>query len=457
MAMIRNTVLILMVAFSTPALPVERSDDGYGQVLLVPYVAAREELSTLVSITPTTAPRDLYELPRVLGVSVHLLTDNLGAEPVREEFTVVLPANASWNFAMTRADGNTVLLTNGRTCVFKRDGLVEASTVLLRGDSEGWMEAYTLGEVTLDALRAPMERGDCSAIAEIVAPLDAADWLATPRNELRGAAHLVDVPNGSSFSLPLVALRDFRDAPFWAGPGHSPDLADVRPAQAVVRTDDGERRVSTFSAHPIDAVSAVLTDAQWEVDFSIEPGLSFQTDLVILAPTRPWYVQGDRQRAPFIDNHFPWEAPGVITQGRLHDRDGRVNSTPPAAKCSPPLTLLHQRGPSVDDSLAVVEFGRTGLLGSARDHTLTHRGLGGASCVTDEAPLWQRMQSGRLALSFAALRGGDAARLVSDEGHVFIGLPIIGAAFSKAVSNDTPLLRASFGLMQPIARKTDYR
>lgn len=456
--MTRYLASILMLGLTLPASGVERSDDGYGQVLLVPYVAAREQLSTLVSITPTVADYDLWVMPRVLSVSVHLLSDEADGAPSRTDFTVVLPANASWNFALARADGGTVLLGGGRACVFADGGLIDASSLPLQGGSEGWIEVYALGAVTLSALRQPMGPNQCTVIANTIASLDATDWLAAPRNELRGAAHLVDVPSGSSFSMPLVALRDFRDAPFWAGFGQSPELDDVQPATAVVRTADGAPRVSTFATHPIDAVSAVLTDAQWEVDFTIEPGLSAQTDLVILAPTRRWYVQGESQRAPFIDNHqLPYEAPGVVTSGRLHDRDGAVNHEPDSAKCSPPLTLIHQRGPSIADSLTVAQFGQTGLLDSARAFTLVHQGLGGSLCVTEEAPLWQRMASGRLALSFASRPAGGSARLVSDEGHEFIGLPLIGAAFSKAVSGDTPLLRASFGLMQPIARKTDYR
>lgn len=455
--MFRYLSCVLMLGFSIPVCAVERSSDGYGQVLLVPYFAALEQLSTLVSITPTVSRWDIYELPRAISVSVHLLAEDAGGTPTRKDFTVVLPPNASWNFALARADSGTVLHASGRACVFARDGLVDASALPLQGGSEGWVEAYALGEVTLSTLRFHMEQGDCGAVGNSIASLNAADWLAAPRNELRGTAHLVDVPSGSSFSMPLVALSDFRDAPFWSGFGQSPELADVRPAVAVVRTADGTRRVSTFATHPVDAVSAVLTDTQWEVDFTIEPGLSAQTDLVILAPTRPWYVQAERQRAPFIDNHRPWEDPGVTTAGRLHDRDGQVNSTPASAKCSPPAVLVPQRGPSIRDALVVAQFGRTGLLQSARAFTLVHRGLGGAACVTDEVPLWQRMQSGRLALSFASPLADDTARLVSDEGHEFIGLPVIGAAFSKAVSNDTPLLRASFGLVQPIARQTDYR
>ena len=140
--MTRYLASILMLGLTLPASGVERSDDGYGQVLLVPYVAAREQLSTLVSITPTVADYDLWVMPRALSVSVHLLSDEAGGAPSRTDLTVVLPANASWNFALSRAHGGTVLLGGGRACVFADGGLIDASSLPLQGGSEGWIEVY---------------------------------------------------------------------------------------------------------------------------------------------------------------------------------------------------------------------------------------------------------------------------------------------------------------------------
>jgi hypothetical protein len=455
----RLFVLIGLLTAVTALGAVERSDDGYGQVLLYPYFSASSELSTVASITRTVSLVDRpNEQPLAISVVVKVDAGDAAGTLSSEHFTVLLAAHASWNFTLSKVDGRTALTTDSSTCAY-RNGvpLVNGPAMFAAEGAEGWVEVYVLGRsATALDLGGLLQQRQCAEIAARLEGLSAAEWLVAAGNELRGNAHLVDVPSGTSYSLPTVALRDFVDSPPWDF-DREPDLADVAPPIARFRNSAGERLDATFSEHPVDAVSAVLMDAQWEVDFTSEPMIGAQTDLVIVAPTRQWYVGEETTRAPFASHNILSPNGAVETEGRLQDRDGNV-ITPGVAtsnaqlKCTPPPTVIPQPGPRIGTSLVVVQFAPQPALSSVRTTPMQHRGPNSATCFSLPVPVWQRITSGRLALRFDLRPEIGIGGLVSDEGHAFTGLPVIGAGLTKAVNGDVSGSLANFGLVQWIAR-----
>ncbi|MGQ0798587.1 MAG: hypothetical protein ACT4NL_00540 [Pseudomarimonas sp.] len=457
--MLRSMVLIGLLAAATGNAAVERSNDGYGQVLLYPYFSAGAELSTVASVSQTVSLLDVNaEEPLAISVVVKLDTGDTAGTLVSEHFTVFLAPHASWNFTLSQVQGRTALSTDSTTCAFRDESALTTGPVTFANvGAEGWIEVYLLG-------RTKTERGigellrlrQCAQIAERLDGLSAAEWLVPVGKALRGAAHLVDIPSGTSYSLPTVALKDFADTPQW-GFSDQPTLADVSPPVAHVVASDGDWLDARFSANPVDAVSAVLMDARWEVDFTSEPALGARTDLVIVAPTREWYVGGTPTRAPFASHpsFSPNGSPRTI--GRLHDRSGNVR-TPPfqsasaQLKCTPPPTVVPQLGPAIGSSLVVVQFAPQPTLQSQRSYPMQHRSVGGGTCFTAPVPVWQSITSGRLALQFDIHPDLGVGSLTSDEGLVFTGLPVIGAALTKAVNGGVGGSLANFGLVQGISR-----
>ncbi len=457
--MLRACLLIGLLLVAARPGAVERSDDGYGQVLLYPYFSAGSELSTVVSVTRTVSAVDRpREEPLAISVVVRLDTGDASGTVASEAFTVLLAPHASWNFTLSPLHGRTALTTASSTCAFRGEAPLEESPAVFAVDGvEGWIEVYVLGlgKPGLGILDLQQQRR-CAEIGERLAGLSAADWLVPAGNLLRGGAHLVSVSTGTSFSLPTVALKDFTDTSAWPF-GEHPTLADVSPPVARVPTRSGDPLVATFVEHPVDAVSAVLMDAQWEVDFTSDPALGAQTDLVIVSPTREWYVGGETTRAPFASHQILSPNGAVRTEGRLQDRDGNLSTAAgsaeaPQAKCTPPPTRVPQPGPAMGTSVVVVHFAPQPALPSARTVVMGHRGLHPGTCFSEAVPVWQRITSGRLALRFDLRPDIGIGSLISDEGHVFTGLPVIGAALTKAVNGDVGGSLANFGLVQWISR-----
>jgi hypothetical protein len=450
--MLRAVILAGLLAAGSTVAAVERSSDGYGQVLLFPYFSTNGALSTVATITRTVGPFDSSSrAPLAISVVVKVDTGDAAGTLSTEHFTVLLDDHASWTFTLSQVDGRAALSTDSAACAFRgQTRLPDGPVLFSTAGNEGWVEVHALGNTSIPAnLR-------CSEIEAEFAGLPASEWLTPVGNELRGAAHLVDVPSGTSYSLPTVALKNFVDAPVRGGFDDQPTLADASPPIARVVSGNGERVASTFSEHPIDAVSAVLMDAQWEVDFTSDPGLGARSDLVIVAPTRRWYVDGVSTRAPFASDPEVSPNGAVATVGRLHDRNGSVVTSSAAAKCTPPIPVFRQRGPQIGTSVVVVHFAEQTALDSLRSYEMPHRGPGGAICITDEAPVWQRIRSGKLALNFDVSPTLGVGRLISDEGHVFLGLPVIGVAVTKAVNGDVDGSLANFGLVQWISRTAGY-
>jgi hypothetical protein len=116
-------------------------------------------------------------------------------------------------------------------------------------------------------------------------------------------------------------------------------------------------------------------------------------------------------------------------------------------------------GPGIDGSIVVAEFAETPyILKSRRGREVQYEIFEPNTCYTADGPVYQYVTSGRLALQFDRLPDEGVGRLVSDEGHVFTGLPVIGVGITAAVhvvDFDAGVF-SYFGLIQPISRVPGY-
>jgi hypothetical protein len=447
---------------SAPAHSVERSDDGYGDVLIFPYTVANGPFVTVVSISNRGSRRDASR-DDATAIRIALRYPAIDGEhaPAPKLFNVILRENDTYTFALTQAPNGTTFVSNDGSCIFGPDaGQGGAGTVIheIPVHTAGWIEVFELGGIRRGELgdRIAGKSADCAEVAALLPSLEPSSWLSPPDNRLRGASHLVSVMAGLSFSVAPLALRDFRDAALFASPTEdTPTLADVRPARATVRLDEGTRRVSHFSARPVDAVSAVLMSTEWEMDFLIDPHMEASTDLVALMPTRAWYVE-PAEPHPLLDT-------GTIEINALvHDREGQTTSGW-MMKCTPPAPRPERLGPMLDSALGVIAFADASLLGSGRAQALTY--ARSHWCVQGglaPARLPGAFDSGRVTLQFiegprAPISNAGFGRLVSDEGHVFHGIPVIGVGLTGVINeNVAPGVIANYGIEQPIAHRSRY-
>lgn len=456
--------LLLFAAASAHA--VEIGSDGFGDVLLFPYFKASGDTQSLLTVTT----RDRDASARAIRIAFRFPAQASGQRPAPLLVDLALPAADSWVAALAAIGEAPVLLSQDHSCaraasdgVVLEDGAVAgagAAWSVPLADAEGWIEVFELGEIADAEVLGALSRSDGEDCLEFWARFDAAGegGMASPDNRLRGSLHLVEVARASAYSLAPLALAGFRDRPMFAATiVDRPTLDDAEPPTARVVLADGEVVESSFATAPVDAVSAVLMAQAWELDFTVEAHAGAATDLVVTLPTRGWYVSGEDTRAPFAAH--PHIAPGgaVEMRTRVFDREGHGLGSVPgtaAAKCTP-VPQNVPRGPKLDGDISVFEFGPQGLLESAHGRTLLQWDENpGLSCRGFPWTVWEELESGRYAIRFDRAPDLDIGRLVSDEGHVHLGQPAIGAAFTRIRYDDfgAPGVTNSYGLVQPITR-----
>lgn len=463
-----TALCLACLLWSQPVDAVERSDDGFGQVLIFPYATATAGHVTLISISNRGSTGG--DGATAARVAVRLPGTDAQPFPVPHLFNVLLRDNDSWTFVLFETQQGLGLYNQDeRTCVFAEQGVLNDPPfdgyAIPTETREGWIEVFELGSIDSASVREQVRdadgKDDCVALAERLSSLEATDWLGPPANRLRGMEHLVAVQSGTSFSVPPLVLRDFRDTPSFFPPTEDmPSLADPRPARAVVRLADGTHRISEFRDRPIDAVSAVLMSVELDVDFNIGQGLLAKTDLIALMPTRRWYIEPDAIHAPY--SHPDVEGGAIEVNALVYDRDGTAQPEG-YSKCTPPPMPPARLGPVLASDLAVIEFADDGMFDSSLAQPLTYAALDdfcGPILVARSLP--GTLDTGRVTLQFlsgprAPTPSDGFGRLVSDEGHVFRGLPIIGLALSSFVNEHAvPGMMANFGVTQQIVWRLDY-
>jgi hypothetical protein len=322
---------ILGIACSAETHAVSISQDGTGQVLLMPFYTVRDGHVTSVSVVnrsgDNTSVVKLRFRESLRGASVFDLNLFLGPRDV-------------WSGTVSSNDNGATLASTDRSCTWPllpaagtafnklhytgqlagtqddllgdsldrtREGFVEIIEMGVVANSGSFLlspqEATLVGNSVANAVRNPTAGGppNCTRV-QIANLFPSQGDLRAPRGELEGSAVVIDAQRGTEFVVPVTALKSFFEPvnpidDLYSEPGSlKPDLANVSPARSDVFINPGfaEPKVYTVTdwvsagGQAIDAVSAVLMKSQWTGEYDVSDGI--QSELVMTFPTLSYSV-----------------------------------------------------------------------------------------------------------------------------------------------------------------------
>lgn len=343
----RNLAGALALVFAVhPAFAIERSHDGSGQAVLLPYYSVENGLSTVFAVS------NHADEPKAVRV---VIAEGRNGR-VALSYNVYLAARDTWSGAIVADQGSPPapprVLTIDTSCTsgtFPPEGVSmrELDFFGTRADglgigvdrlTKGQIELIELGTLTGSAA-ALAQAKDCGALRSRFEPGGA--WaaninadIAAPTGRLSGEAQLIEVERGVAFSTEPFSINGFSNAARHSN--GSTDYEDVRiykPTSVNGNNEfvvDGNARIS--GQRPADAVSLMLMAAELEGGFTISDDVDASTHFVLSFPTRAAYLDdlgggelpaGTAPIAPFAGVDVAAGGPYCVqTTWSSIDRDG---------------------------------------------------------------------------------------------------------------------------------------
>lgn len=282
-----------LLLLSAGAFGIQRSGDGTGQYLIVPFAIAANGYETVLEISDT-----LDTVAQALKLRI---LDRDG-QP-RLTANLYLKGGATWAGGLTRQDGTARLLTASDSCLLiERDDAVEPSSQVDFEFTAGSVEVVEMGVVDEQALSTAVSNDDCQAIADL---WNDGSWapeaaLTPPDGGLRATARVVNVGKGTFYGVPVTALKHFSDIAQHTAPSTAqPDLASTHDegtqageTRSVVCDDDG--CVEDFWDNPIDAASAALMTYTARDTYDISESLNARSEWIVTYPTQAHHDDSHR-------------------------------------------------------------------------------------------------------------------------------------------------------------------
>ncbi len=371
------------------------SQDGLGQVLIMPYYTTQADNETLISITNAT--------DQVKAVKVRFREAQNSAEVL--DFNLYLSPYDVWTGkVMDAEDGvGAALITRDTSCTVPKipdDGVafrnyVYAGAGNFTGDagdqgmgrtSEGYVEVIEMGVVREDTNPANWATHDqttgvpanCSGLVgywskddkgqEGVWLVDSSTYMDPPTGSLFGEANIINVKNGVEASEPVTVLDNFYVFPgdLHAEPGSgAPTLEQANPKVSDIFISGDVAVQRDIWNEGMDAVSASLMASSILNGYSVNPAVQSETNWVVTFPTKWWYSRQalPEDREPFtnqfagvLDTDTP-PGPGAALEPvtmSYWDREERVPGTvdipidPEGPDFSPTLPPPEECEPGVD-------------------------------------------------------------------------------------------------------------
>ena len=421
---------------ASQAAAVNISDDSSGQVLILPFYLVGGGYQTIFEIRNQDSE---------MGRAVRFVTkDPINGRPTLS-INIYLKPNDSWSSGlldptgMASIDDATVSLARwvDESCTFPAlsdmpdEGLALSdrfldedlgNAMVSNRISGGFIEIYEMGVIDPDLA------ADCAAIAS---RWETGQWLASDLQAERGAgvsaptgsleayAVVVDVDRARSFHFEALVLDDFRSSSQHTHPDNArvPNLSSVDPAESRVleNVEFGNRiirveRISSWTANPINAVDAVLMTESARSDYSSSTGTNAVASVVLTLPTRAYHTDAaDYYRAPGERQLAPFKVNIPLAPGESLEQNALT------------VKALNRKGDEIELKAA----------SDARDCNLVNGSLVnvkmngifgfGKTCDFDKAEyqVFGPAIEGEVSFFFDG-------QIVSDEGHVFHGLPVHG-------------------------------
>ncbi len=254
-----------------------------------------------------------------------------------------------------------------------------------------------------------------------------------PGGGLIGMGTIINVPQGTDYSFDPVALTDVFASARHRAPGDSePTFTDAKPESLLI--SNGQAYLSHWTSG-VDAVSAVLMHETVRNEYiASSPTLDASTDIVLTFPTASTYVSLSSQTgtsaaaAPF---HFNFDD---------------VNLLPP--------TYMQSRGAC--QPVIIDRYSTDGRRNGSSAGPLTPDGTDPADIcwstgILTLGDVFQSQNAADLTAHLATRSGGINIRfgndkpLISNEGHKYFGLPVIGFAVEKYVNGNLNGVLSNYG------------
>jgi hypothetical protein len=435
----RGQMLAVVAAFGAPAAEaVYLNADGQGQALIFPYYTVRDgrggTFNTYLSVVNPTSDA------KALRVRFR---EGRNGKPVGD-VNLYLGPNDVWTAAMVSSAAGTIVQSLDYSCtdpvVGAGDGrpafaLTNAAFSGANDDGagtgldrtrEGYVEVLEMAVLTGASATATKWSGvtppTCAGLGAVPA-LDTG----TPTGGLSGSLTLINVADGSDYSVNATALADVFTAALYRPVNDPyPDFraAEVSTASAV--TAKGGIYRSEWPTG-LDAVNAALMAAQFDAEYVLDAATRSATDLVMTFPTRPLSVTAASARPPFR-TATQWNAScrsGEIfsffyanrEQAGAYSEPGDLGAFMPDWKTCGSVAVV----PVTNGSTQATLLGS--ILATTSNVALFTSGMQNGFLHGDFA----RIAPAPIATSLASSTRIDIATGATRQGsHTYVGLPVVG-------------------------------
>jgi hypothetical protein len=414
------------------AQAVNVNPDGLGQALIYPYYTVRsvdgDAYNSLLSVVNSTASAK--------GVKVRFLEGKNSREVL--DFNLYLSAFDVWTAAVVpNNEGGASVMTSDVSCTtppipaggqpFVNFLLTDAAGASLDRTTEGYVEIIEMGDIvagTVSETGVTHRHGvnnvpTCAGLSDAVISSNTV----LGSGGLFGGMTLINVGQGTDFSVDAVALESFFADPFrpgalWAQPGSiEPTLAAASPATATVYVG-GTAQTFPFPLG-IDAVSAAIMHSTVMNEIVLDDGTLSGTDWVVTMPTKRFYVGPTSATPPFQRNFVSSGSCDDIGIS-VWDREERTGAQP--QNFSPPQTVP---GTRLCWEANIITWNASNVLGSAN------------SVNINADQIVPGYQNGWARIDFTADAAGPIAahQLQALDGSTFFGLPAVGFAVQTFDNN----------------------
>lgn len=429
------TAMLAGLGVASTSQAVFVSPEGTGQVLLFPYYTVQNGFNTSIHVVNTTN--------QAKAVKVRILEGKNSQEVL--DFNLYLSPYDVWAGAIDRTEDGALIRSVDTSCIAPRQ--LGAAGVPLRNlqfvtddDSgnpdrlrEGYVELIEMGVLTNPEQIAAVTHGPALGDAPLNCNLiRTADFnqvvdVDPPSGGLFGSGHLIAVQQGLRTSYDAVALDAWSIDPQWTQSASLlPRLAEVFPPVGEIIVDNNPIEFVAQPGREIDAVSAVLTQAAFANEYSIDAARDSKTDWVITFPTKRFYVNRPEplSTAPF-QNRWNGTTLEACHEINFEYFDREEQSLVPGAGDFSPTPIAP--GFNLCKEVNTLTLYRSGE--SAEDARL----FGAES--TFNALAIEGFEAGWMDIGFAVSATGSYGALFGNNNVDVIGLPVIG--FS-AMSNVVP-------------------
>jgi hypothetical protein len=445
--MIRTALGIAVAAAlcgSSTAEAVYVNADGTGQALIYPYYTVQSTpggaFNTYVSVVNAANDNKVLR--------VRFRESRAGREVA--SFNLYLGRNDVWTGALVPTPQGTRLITQDFSCTdpafsgdpagidftnaFYSGANADAAGAGLDRTREGYLEILEMATVT-GSSQGPMTHttagvpSNCAAVR----PLPGAD-AASPTGGLSGTLTLINVADGSDYSMNAEALAELGTRAFYRPPSDAYpafDAAEIDPVSVVAANGFMYR---SHWGRSIDAISGALMRQAAYAEYVVEPATASHTDVAITFPTRPFLV-GASAAAPFT-SVAPWSAScstgepmGITVFNRAQAGALLGPSNFPGLPLNQPFACATAAIAGVENGTATAKVLGSSSLGLSDGRIAINASFQSGWLVFQPGPVNQSnalVTSQTLTSLASSTRTSIATGAVTTGAHTHLGLPMTG-------------------------------